>query len=197
MVNPETLLRQIIGIDALLAMDGIIPSISLYRSKMRQLVLSLDRVLRLGLSQGVHIKQFCSLLCRLIDNRIRTLLIRNRQIQDGETLEAELYGPMLDVSPLSERLRQLLDAQDEQIRTLSKIVVAYLPMLEPQNAEALQLAISCGEDALNTEPPLLDVEPAPAQAQAPHSVSPVIAAWLSLGVPLIGVLLLWFYLKAH
>lgn len=91
MVSAAGQVQVLLGIDALLAMDGIIPSISQFRDQMRLRIRQLDATLAASGWPEADKAQICALLCRRIDTHIAAALARHHQPQTVETLGHECY----------------------------------------------------------------------------------------------------------
>ncbi|MOA10250.1 hypothetical protein D3C78_1301330 [compost metagenome] len=124
MVDAIRQVELILGVENILRMDGIIPSISLFRDQMR------ERIVELGLTltkDGCALQQnatLCALLCRLVDTRIITTLRLNHQCIAYSTLENELHNGIL-VCTENEAIYSLQASSHPLIEELSKILISW------------------------------------------------------------------------
>lgn len=95
MVSAAHQIQSLFGVDALLAMGGIIPSVSLFREQMRQRIVRLDASLIASGWTTEQTSQICALLCRRLDARIAAALARNHQQLAAPTLEHECYRDLV------------------------------------------------------------------------------------------------------
>lgn len=95
MVSAARQVQSLLGVDALLAMGGIIPSVSLFREQMHQRIVRLDASLAASGWTTEQISQICALLCRRLDARIAAALARNQQQITAPTLEMECYRDLV------------------------------------------------------------------------------------------------------
>ncbi|MDY1035603.1 hypothetical protein GJV04_01855 [Enterobacteriaceae bacterium RIT714] len=178
MVTAIHQVRSILGVDALLTMEGIIPSVSLFRTMMRQRIVQLDATLAASDCPEEQKNRFCALLCRRIDTHIADSLARNHQHSSVETLEQENY-PDRVLESESQLMNQLLHSQHS-------LVVALCHELK-----SMQIA--------RTKPPTIEVEktPLPQDTPASHPERKSLPVLVSLAFAICGLFLLWFCLKIY
>ncbi|WP_449567290.1 hypothetical protein [Lelliottia nimipressuralis] len=193
MVSAETLLQQLLYVDSLLAMDGIVPSHSQYQDRMGRIIVALDTALCENSSSPQEVKRFCTLLCQLIDWRIRDKNLRTPGY--WPRLAQHLYGVEEPQKPFSTQLEALLSNSSGELLKLSKMLLVWLPSIEEEQGQLAKLMADWCEPPL----PLAWELPAKAEFPLPPGAPPTLRSKalfpLVCGGVLMALTLLWFYLK--
>lgn len=193
MVSAETLLQQLLYVDSLLAMDGIIPSHSQYQDRMGRIIVALDTALCENATSPIQVKHFCTLLCQLIDWRLRGRSLRSPGY--WPTLAQHLYGVEEPQEPFSTQLEALLSTTSGELLKLSKMLLVWLPSVEEEQGLRAKLMADWCDPPL----PLAWTPPVKAEFPLPPVAPPTLRSKalfpLVCGGVLMALTLLWFYLK--
>lgn len=195
-MKAEAIFHQIVYVDAVLSMGGIIPSVSIFHSKMQALIQRLERVLNAQSSPPEQVRCFCLLVCQLLDRRIAEILSHkhNAHLQ-GLSLAQALYGELAADTAFEVRLNRLLETSTGDIFALSKGLLAWLSTAKAGNEQVELLAATWEAQPLGN----VVIEASAAASLWPASsaireraILPLVWAFL-----LSALIFLWLYLKAY
>lgn len=194
-MKAEVLVRQIIYVDAVLAMGGIIPSLSMYYRQMRRLIQELDQTLREQKESSDQVTRFCLWLCHLVDRRIRDSVAKGHYHSESRPLAEALYDSGLSTFALDTSLKKLLETCTGEICALTKMLLAWLPAADPGNQQAELLVAAWEERPL---PGSFVHDPAPGTASEPEPPALYERAILPLAWAFLvsALILFWLFLKA-
>lgn len=115
MVSSETLFSRLVGIDALLSLEGIIPSAADFQLKLITLIEQLNKALFTEGHSANESESLCLILCHYFDQRLITDESHSHLGWQRYSLVNYFYGYTEKILPLCSRLEQLLNADSETI----------------------------------------------------------------------------------
>lgn len=193
-MSAESLFRQIAFVDTTLAMDGIIPSLSQCHDRLGRLIVALDSALCEKSVSTASPKQFCLLLCHLVDQRISNTMAKNHHNQPYLTLAQSLYGVRERTVSRQAMLSTLLETSTGEVLQLSKTLLPWLTALEGNDEQTTLLAARWAEP----EPIVIPERPVVlSDVPEPKTLRSRVLAPLVWFISVFALLALWFCLKAN
>lgn len=165
-MKSETLFDKILCIDTLLSLDGVIPSLSYFRSKLASLIEAFYSELLKEQLPEHQAQTLCQVVCKYLDQKITTSLGDGLISWNGHSLDSYFYGYEESELSVAIQFRELLAINNDKIHNY---VMQLVPLVALLNTGVRDI-----EELMTEVTPLQSHKNDSASASIPNRVKQVI-----------------------
>ncbi len=134
-MKSATFFNQLMGIDTLLSLDGVIPSLSDFQRRLITLLEQFNNALIAENSPPEQRMALCRLLCSYLDKRIELYQQNKSTVWQRHALTHHFYGDEAPEhsTPLSEQLSALITTHGKSLDSFARTMMAALGQIEGHN----------------------------------------------------------------